>query len=180
MVDVNSGPDAVRAYVKDQAARGLANVIQLIRADRDAIEGLTAGVSEEAAGFHPDDEEFSLLQVLQHLNGGLERSFDRLSTLSSGRRWANTNPSRGPGSIPANAPATFTEVRREFLDGEDKILAVLDQADPAVGLDLTADHAQYGPFNWLEWALYSYHVHPHDHVGQIEKIKRALAERVGS
>ena len=57
--------------------------------------------------------------------------------------------------------------------------AALDKADPSVGLDLTTNHAQYGPFNWLEWALYSHHVHPHDHVGQIEEIKRALDERVG-
>ena len=122
MVDVNSGPDAVRAYVKDQAARGLANVIQLIRADRNAIEGLTAGVSEEAAGFRPTEEEFSLLQVLQHLNGGFERSLDRLTTLSSGRQWTNSSPPGGPGSIPSNAPETFAEVRRQFLDGEDRVL----------------------------------------------------------
>ena len=40
-----------------------------------------------------------------------------------------------------------------------------------MGLDLTADHAEYGPFNWLEWAVYSHHVHTHDHVGHVAELR---------
>jgi hypothetical protein len=155
-------------------------VIHLVRADRDATESLTAGLAKGAANFHTDDEEYSMSQVLQHVNGSFTRSLDRLTTLSSGRQWLSTGPPGRPGTIPPNPPATFADVRRRFLEGEDAVLVLLENANPKIGRDLTADHAAYGPFNWLEWALNPHHVHTHDYVGQIEKIERALSERVGS
>lgn len=177
MVNVNAGRETVRAYVIEQAAKGLENVKALIGGDRGAIEALTAGLSEDEANFRPSDDEFSIVQVLQHLGGNIERSADRLKTLSSGRQWVNSGPSAGPGSIPAGAPTSFAEVRHRFLEGEDAIFSILDAADPSARLELTVPHAGFGPFNWLEWAVYSHHVHARDHVEQIEKIRAELQKR---
>ncbi len=69
---------------------------------------------------------------------------------------------------------SFSDLRRSYIDGMAAILDVLRHADQTRGLELTADHAQFGAFNWLEWAVYSHHVHTHDHVGQLSAIRAAL------
>src|SRR5207253_6929339 len=81
MVDVHSGREAVRAYVRDQAGRGLAHVISLIRADRNAMAALTDGLNQAESELRAKEGEFCVLEVLQHLNGSFGRSLDRLATL---------------------------------------------------------------------------------------------------
>ena len=179
MVNVNAGPEAVRAYVREQASRGLQHVRSLVRADLEEVLRLIEGLDEEQAAFSPGQGEFSVSQVIQHLNGSFQRSKQRLETLSSGRPWQNSGPGPGPGSIPEPAPASFAEAREEFRRGASNVLSVLDRADPEVGLELTAEHPTFGAFNWLEWAVYSHHVHTHDHIGQIRQIESALAHRTG-
>src|SRR5438477_10051453 len=126
MVDVHSGPEAVQDYVRTQAARGLPHVISLIRLDRDSMAALTEGLSQAEAAIRPKDAEYSVLEVLQHLNGSFARSLDRLATLSSGRPWSGASAAPQPGNIPADSPADFAEVRRQFLAGEDAVLALLE------------------------------------------------------
>jgi len=177
VVDVNSAPEQVSAYVKEHAARGLDHVKELVGGEGEAVLSLIAGVSENEAAYSPAAGEFSISQVVQHLNGSIERGIERLKTLTSGRPFVYEGPRIGPGSIPPDAPKTFAAARDAFAKGVDAVMAVLDAADPKVGLDLTSEHATFGPFNWLEWAVYSHHVHPHDHVLQIVKIKEALERR---
>lgn len=177
MVDVDAGPEAVRAYVREQAELGLEHVRALLRKDRDAMARLLQGLSEREAAFKPDASEFSILEVLQHLDGSFARSLDRLRTLSSGHPWSAAGGPVRPGSIPAEAPASFSEAKLQFLEGEEAVLAVLDAAEPSTGLDLTAPHASFGHFNWLEWAVYSHHVHLRDHIGQVTRLRRLIEER---
>ena len=176
MVNVNAGPEVVHAYVKEQASKGRDHVLGLVRSDLDAVAGLIAGLDEEDANFKPNEAEFSISEVIQHLNGSFERSKQRLETLSSGKPWQNQGPGPGPGSIPEPRPGSFAEVRSRFEAGAGEIVSILEKADPDTGLDLTAAHATFGEFNWLEWAAYSHHVHTHDHIGQLEQIKRGLAK----
>lgn len=177
MVSLSAGAEAVRAYVKEQAGKGLEHIIVLVQNDRDAIAIATDLLTEEEANYSPAEGEFSILQVLQHLNGSFPRSLERLKTLSSGKAWVNQGPAAVPGGIPMDAPSSFALVRQQFLDGEDQILKVLKSADPTAGLDLTANHAEYGAFNWLEWATYSHHVHARDHVGQIQGLRQLIDQR---
>src|SRR5690606_35164106 len=102
-----------------------------------------------------------------------DRSRDRLQRLSSGQPFVPP-AGVGPGNMGSADYGSFSELRRRYIDGMADILAVLRDADETRGLDLTAEHAQYGPFNWLGWALYSHHVHTHDHIGQIENIRKEL------
>lgn len=177
VVDVNAPPQQVAAYVKAEAARGLEHARALVKGEGDAIIELIAGLGESDAAFSPAPGEFSTAQVIQHLNGSFERSLDRLRTLIAGRPFVYDGPRIGPGSLPAEPPATFAETRDAFVKGMADVLALLGAADPAVGLDVTSDHVNYGPFNWLQWAVYSHHVHSHDHVLQLGAIKAALQER---
>lgn len=166
VVRVDAGRDAVRAYVQEQASQGLDHVRALVGADTARMVSLIEDLSEEQGTQAPAPGEWSIAEVLVHLNTSLERSRARLETMSSGREW--TNPPGAGQPDDSEAYRTFADLRREYIEGMAAISAVLDGADPGRGLDLTADHAQYGLFNWLEWAVYSHHVHTHDHIGQTQ------------
>ena len=177
VVRLTDGRDAVRAYVSEHAGRGLDHVRELLRGDRDAIMALIGDLSEDEAAYKIAPEEWSISEAMQHLNASFPRSTQRLRDLTSGRPY--TAPPPASGSLPDTAPASFDETRRTFSEGEADVLSILDAANPDADRSLTADHVTFGPFDWLEWAVYSQHVHTHDHVGQIEAVRREIEKRRG-
>ncbi len=119
-------------------------------------------------------DEWRVFDAVKHINSSLDRSRDRLQKLSSGQPFEPPATGVSSGGMGSAEYESFSELRRSYIDGMADILAVVRRADPSRSLDLTADHGQFGPFNWMQWALYSHHVHTHDHVGQIETIRTAL------
>jgi hypothetical protein len=173
-VDLHSGVPAVQAYVKRQAAQGPEHVLALIKADGDAILALTGDVTEDDANIHAAESEFSISQVVQHLNFSFPRSQARLRAMMKGEEFIWTGPAGRAGGLPERPAPSLAAARVEFAAGEAEILRILGSETHATNLDLVANHAEFGPMNWLEWAVYSHHVHTHDHVKQIGDIKSAL------
>ena len=173
VVRLTEGRDAIRAYVSEHAGRGRDHVVALVTADHHLILQLVADLTEEEAQTVTPGEQWRVIDVMTHLAASLDRSQDRLQKLSAGQPFV---PPAGvvPGGMGSAEYASFRDLRCRYIDGIADILAVLRRADPTQGLDLTAEHAQFGPFNWLGWALYSHHIHAHDHVGQIGKIREGL------
>ena len=174
VVRIDAGRDAVRAYVAEQADQGLAHVITLVGNDTDSIFAAVDGLSEEEGNRVTLESEWTPAQVLAHLNASLDRSKSRLETMSRGEEW--TNPTPNPGG-PAQSARSFEDLRREYVEGMQAILDVLKTADETQGRDLTADHVDFGPFTWLEWAVYSHHVHTSDHIGQLNEARARLSSR---
>jgi hypothetical protein len=164
VVSLYAGRDAVRAYVSEQAGMGLAHVRGLVRADRDSIVAAIEGLSEEEGNRVTLEGEWTPAQVLAHLNSSLDRSRSRLESMSAGREWVNPPAIGGQGS---DGQRPFIELRREYIEGMEAIIDVLDGVDESRGRDLTADHIDFGAFDWLQWAVYSHHVHTSDHIGQL-------------
>jgi DinB superfamily len=173
VVSLHAGRDAVRAYVQEQAAQGLDHIITIVTADNDRVLGLVDGFSEEAALNAPGEGEWSAFQVMRHLASSIDRSHTRLASLSAGRPF--DNPPSGVGQLSDREYASFDELRQSYRDGMGQILDVLQAADPNRGLELTADHAMFGSFNWPQWVVYSHHVHTHDHIGQLEALNRLVS-----
>jgi hypothetical protein len=171
VVRLDAGKDAVRAYVSQQAAAGLAHVTRLVTEDRDSIVSAIEGLSEEEATRVTLPGEWTPAQVLAHLTGGFERRLARLKTMSSGQPWVNPPAAGGQDN---EIPLSFEELRREYIEGMQAIVDVLRAADESRGRDLTADHAEFGPFTWLEWAVYSHHVHASDHIGQLREARQRI------
>jgi hypothetical protein len=164
VVRLDAGRDAVRAYVTDQANRGLAHVRAFVAADCDSIAAAIEGLSEEEGTRVTLEGEWTPAQVMAHLNSSLPRSLSRLQALSSGHEWVNPPAIGGQAG---NGAERFEDLRRAYLEGMQAIIDVLDGADEAVGRGLKAEHIEFGPFDWLEWAVYSHHVHASDHIGQL-------------
>ncbi|MBM2811944.1 MAG: hypothetical protein HW416_2703 [Chloroflexi bacterium] len=177
VVNVHSGAKSVRAYIKEQAALGLDHVKALIEADRDAIIAMTADVTEAEADFQPAEAEFSISKAVQHLNLSFERSQARLRAMTAGKDFVWNGPPARAGGLPGQPAASFAEARSQFIAGESELLSILDAATPGDHLDLLANHVEFGSMNWLEWATYSHHVHTHDHVDQIARLKTEIEDQ---
>ena len=174
VVRLDAGRDAVRAYVAEQAGQGLVHVHRLVSDDTNSILAALDGLSEEEGTRVTLEGEWVPAQVLAHLNSSLSRSLARIQAMSSGHEWVNPPATRGQGS---DSPRSFEEMRREYTDGMQAIIDVLATADEAVGRELTADHVEFGPFTWLEWAVYSHHVHTSDHIGQLNEARARVKGR---
>jgi hypothetical protein len=174
VVRLDAGREAVRAYVAEHAGRGLAHVTALVSGDRDSIVAAIDGLSEAEGTRITLEGEWTPAQVLAHLSGGFDRALARLRAMSSGQPWVGPPVTGGQGS---DSPARFEELRRRYTNGMQAIIDVLKAADETRGRDLTAEHAAYGPFTWLEWAVYSHHVHTSDHIGQLGEARARLRNK---
>ena len=174
VVRLDEGEAAIRAYLELHTAQGKAHVLDLITEDNNEILRLVADLTEDEAMTVTPVDEWRVFDAMQHLTSSLDRSRDRLQKLSSGQPFVPPATGVTSGGIGSAEYASFSDLRRSYIDGMADILAVIRAADAAKGFEMTSDHGQYGPFNWMEWALYSHHIHTHDHVGQIEAIRSAL------
>jgi len=163
--------DRMRAYVKENAAQGVPHVLGLARAEWQRFEALIADLTEEEAAAHPLPGEWSISQVVHHLTFSHAANVARIAALSLGE--AFDGPLTQAGSLPDRSEPTFADIRRAFLRLVADATRVIEAADPSAHLDLTADHAFFGPYNWLDWAVHM-HVHVRDHIAQVEKICAAL------
>jgi DinB superfamily len=173
VVSLYAGRDAVRAYVAEQAAQGLDHIISVVTADNERVVSLIDGFNEEEARVAAQPDEWSAFQVMRHLASSLDRSCARLESMSAGRPF--NNPPTATGQISGREYASFDELRRTYGEGMSQIIDVLRAAESSRGLELTADHAMFGSFNWPQWAVYSHHVHTHDHIGQLEALRRLVS-----
>lgn len=174
VVRLSEGRDAIQAYVNEHVEQGLGHVLELVTADHNHVLGLIGDLTEDEAMTVTPADEWCVSDAMKHLSASLDRSRDRLQKMSSGQPFVPPAGAGGPGALGSAEYVSFSDLRRSYIDGMADILAIVRNADPTLGLDLTADHATFGPFNWMGWALYSHHVHAHDHIGQIENIKQAL------
>jgi hypothetical protein len=173
VVRISEGRDAIQAYVAAQTGQGLPYVLDLLTEDNNRVLALIGDLTEVEGMTVTPVDEWRVFDALRHMTAGLDRSRERIGTLSSGRQFVPP-PGVAGGGMGTRDFASFSDLRRAYIDGMAEVLALLRHADPQQGLDLTADHAAFGPFNWLGWAIFSHHVHTHDHIGQIENIRKAL------
>jgi hypothetical protein len=175
VVSQADGPEAVRAYVLEHAARGVDHVVALIRADRAEMLSIIDGLTEAQAGIRPVEGEWCIREALQHLSGGFDRTRERILTMARGLPYESR--AGVAGSLAPEMDLPFVELRRIFTEGSASVLAAMEGVEPTAGLDFRAKHQLYGDFNWLEFTLYSQHVHLHDHLDQIKAIRAFVDAR---
>src|SRR5260221_3831391 len=121
VVRLDEGPAAGRVYVAVQAANGRDHVVDLVRQARDDIAAASEGLSEAEANFQPGPDEFSISQVLQHLNLSMARSVDRIRSLSAGAESTYSGPPGRPGGLPEEPAGSCADLRKHFVDGTNAV-----------------------------------------------------------
>ena len=130
----------------------------------DSIEG----VSDEQATFKPDESEWSILEVLNHV------------VTSSGRVAALVEALANQKSRPADdieppreaIDLTIDEMRDLLLEDSIAWGALTDRLPEPPSFEVQARHFSFGRLHSRAWYLFQ-RIHDLDHVGQIEKNKMA-------
>jgi hypothetical protein len=173
VVRLDAAPDEVRAYLSEQADRGIDHVRAVVRGDRDTMVTLIDDLDEDEAAFKPDEDEFSVRDVVEHLNLSFARSEARLRSLARDEVFVWLGAPGRWGGLPDEPAPSWAAAREAFIAGEAAVLGVLDSLEGEAPAR-TAEHAELGPLNLLQWALYSHHLHTRDHIGQVRALRAQI------
>lgn len=157
----------VTSYVAHQAAKEPGAIKEVIQKGQDQLLGLIDGLSEGQAAFKPGPDDWSVLEVLQHLIESKRGVARRCVLLARGETPA---PLGAIGTIDREPPASLAQARSALEAAHGESLAFADSISPATNLEARFEHPMFGPLNCREWAVFQ-RVHDGDHALQIQQIK---------
>ncbi|MDI6858296.1 MAG: DinB family protein [Dehalococcoidia bacterium] len=155
----------VISYLKHQGSKPASDLLVLIQRGAKMLDDALAGVTEEQARISPAEGEWSISEVLRHVEASALGCAQLVRALARGEKGAGgfDGPSMSEGGslreLRGRVAAAYEEIERA--------VAALDAAD----LETTANHPFFGEINCKEWAAFMY-VHTRDHVTQIEATKQ--------
>jgi DinB superfamily len=155
----------VVGYLKHQAAKSTSDLLVLVDRAAGWIEQSLAGMSESQARFRPSPDEWSVADVLRHVDASMRGTARLVTALAAGE-----NASAKMADPPIDdAPKTLAELRSGVAESFDEVRAAV-AAIPDGPAAATAFHPFFGDLNCKEWAAFVY-VHSRDHADQIDKVK---------
>jgi hypothetical protein len=156
----------VVSYLKHQASKSTSDLLALVDRAAGSIEQSLAGVSESQARFRPSPDEWSVADVLRHVDAAMRSTGRIIEALATGKE---ARPDM-------NAPPVLEDEGKTLAELRDGVAASYDEVRAAVAAipdgPATALHPFFGDLNSKEWAAFVY-VHSRDHADQIEKVKAA-------
>ena len=154
----------VVSYLKHQGSKPTPDLLTLVDRAAGSIEQSLAGVSESQARFRPSPDEWSVADVLRHVDAAMRSTGRIIEALATGKE---ARPDMDAPPVVEDAGKTLAELR-------DGVAASYDEVRAAVAAipdgPATALHPFFGDLNCKEWAAFVY-VHSRDHADQIEKVK---------
>ena len=133
----------------------------------EAIEGLT----EEQADTRTSADEWTILEAFGHFVDVAESTQRNVERLALGESEGGA-PYEEPGRRPPRR--SLAELRRALLANTAAMVSTPARMPEAPSLEPTAPHAFFGELHCKAWYVF-YRVHEMDHVGQVRKIREALA-----
>jgi hypothetical protein len=146
----------------------------MIQSAHDRLTSLLDGMSQEQASFKPSADDWSVLQLMQHVvsaKTGVARACERLAK-------GEVIPSQagegdGQDGMMRGEPLTsIADARAAVGKAHQELLSFLDNSLPQANLDVRFHHFLFGDLNCAEWSAFQ-RVHDGDHANQIEQIKAA-------
>lgn len=159
----------VVGYLKHQASKSTSDLLALVDRAAGWIEQSLAGVSESQARFRPSPEEWSVAEVLRHVDASMRSTGRVIEALAAGRE---ARPDMDAPPTSDDAGKTLAELRGGVAASFDEVRAAV-AAIPDGPTEATALHPFFGDLNCKEWAAFVY-VHSRDHADQIDKVKKAV------
>lgn len=165
----------VRSYIQHQGSKEPAAIRALVQESHDKLMRILDGLSEEQAAFKPSPEEWSVLQVLDHVVAAKKGTARLCVALSKGER---PGPTGGEGELRAQDGVTgrhyetLAEAREAVDAAHGELLAFLDGFPEDANTTARFPHFIFGEVNCKEWAAFQ-RVHDTDHTNQIEQVTSA-------
>ena len=156
----------VVGYVRHQASKSKDDLLALVDRAEGVIDRSVEGVSEAQAQFCPAPGEWSVAEVLRHVEASMRGSAGLVRALAAGEK-ASAKMVDPPME---DARQTLAQLRPGVARSFDELRAAVEALPEGAASGATAYHPFFGDLTSKEWAAFSY-VHARDHADQIEKVK---------
>ncbi len=159
--------DRVLSYVRHNAEKDPQTLRGFLQQKHELIIRTIARLSAEQAAFSLGEGEWSILQVLAHVERSKIATAQRCVALAKGE-----TPEAYDGDDHGEPKSTITEARVAVELAHGEIMAFLENVGPEINLETTISVGDFGTFNCMEVAVFQ-RVHDDDHLGQISGIMEA-------
>ena len=161
----------VVGYLKHQASKSTSDLLALVDRAAGWIEQSLAGMSDSQARFRPSPDEWSVADVLRHVDASMRSTARTIEALATGE---GVPPFMDAPPMRADAGRTLAELGQGVAQSFDAVRAAVAAIPDGPASGATAFHPFFGDLNCKEWAAFVY-VHSRDHADQIDKVKAAPA-----
>jgi sulfur relay (sulfurtransferase) complex TusBCD TusD component (DsrE family) len=171
--------ERVTGYIKHQASKSNQAILDLVQKGHEQLMDGIDGVSDQQATFKPSADEWSVLDVMQHVVAAKKGVARMCQALARGEQPAGIGGEgqeegdlKKQDGVTGRAYASLAEASAEAVKAHDELVAFVNSVSDESNTDTTFDHFLFGPLNCREWAVFQ-RVHDGDHGGQMDKVKAA-------
>ena len=171
-------PDDVKAYVisfiRENAAKPPDQIAAVVQEGHDELHAALAGLSEAQAAWKPGPEDWSILELMDHVASVKRimaiicRSLSQ-GTLPPGIDETAESESRQDGITIAKF-STLAEAREAVDAAHNDLMAFVATINDGMNTDKHFRHFVFGAMNCRQWAVFQ-RIHDADHAPGIGKIK---------
>jgi uncharacterized damage-inducible protein DinB len=167
---VNPEYARIRDYLRAQAAKlEPAAIVDKVRGAMGDLRAAAVRVPAARFAERPASDEWSGNEVLAHVVDAGRFFGGAIVAILDGAPLTSTPRERPPAAETRPAEAWLLELERD----REALFARVARAEPQARLEVTVEHAMFGPLSWRETLLFM-RLHDLDHAGQLDKIARAL------
>jgi hypothetical protein len=170
-------PDDTRAFVisfvQEHARKPVADIAALVQEGHDKLHAALAGVSEPQAKFKPGPDDWSILELMDHVVTTKQIVGNLCRVLGEGQRppgfGAEWEEEARQDGVTLTRFASLDEAKKSADAAHAVLLGLIANVDH-VNTDTRFKHFVFGELNSREWAVFQ-RVHDEDHTPHIGKIK---------
>ncbi|HEY8492167.1 MAG TPA: DinB family protein [Dehalococcoidia bacterium] len=154
-------------YLKHQGAKTTEELAALIDRSQAILDDLLSGMTEEQAAFRPDPDQWSVKDVLAHIDASLHGTARIIEATARGER--PSARSADPASV-GSSDASLDELRDRVEEAYRRVRETVLDLGPDPDLSVTVRHPFFDELNCKEWAAFIYLHCGRDHTNQIQQI----------
>lgn len=173
-------PDETRAwvvdYIRTNAALPADGIAAIVRQGHDDLRAAIGGVTEEQARFKPGPDDWSILEILNHLVT-VKRIIANLGQhMAQGQLPPGLTPEWQEESAQDGVTLARFDTLAEASAAADEahagLLAFIDTITPATSTEAEFRHFLFGSMNCRQWAVFQ-RIHEMDHAPAIARVKES-------
>lgn len=168
--------ERVTGYIKHNATKSNEAILDLVQHGHEQMMELVDGLSEEQATFKPGTDDWSVLDVMQHVVAAKKGVARLCAALARGEKpgglGGEGEDTQKQDGVTGREYATLDDAVEAAVAAQEELAAFVNKLSDESNTEETHDHFLFGPLNCREWAVFQ-RIHDGDHGGQIEKVKAA-------